>query len=718
MAFKREETVLEVVSNCIRAEHLNQLSALVGQSPAIVGPALAQLLPLVVRTLAEQTSRPHGADFLWDLTRQAQASQVLHQLDALNLASWQGRGVQLLQGLLHNSYETTISRLATKAGLPLASYPLLLEVGVAVVLGALAKSTAEHNLQPTELADWLQSEAPATTSSTAPRSQRSATASRSATPRRSAPANSTTAPTFTAPAGKWQEVGGGSIFTPQQAAPAKAKAGQRWVWPLLLLLGLALGYSFFRWTYVSEPVASTEPSMPVTYTAAKTQPTSVASATPASAPVIGVPAGHYDPSTDTYIYHTGQPLIITLSNGATLEVGSNSTEYQLYQFLADPMQDVDSANSAAGWINVDRVYFESGQATLTAKSAQQLRNLAAILRTFPRAQLLFGGYTDSSGDGLKNLYLSDARAQSAMRALAAEGVSPRRLQATGYGEATPVASNSGPVGRALNRRLRIKVVNKLGPLLPEPAVVQRAAVPQTTLLSAPVTGLVTKPASPSMPPQPTANQPVQAPAVAAQAAPSQPTPEPAAEQEVKADSRYRVAVRTTYLFDAPNQVQPTKKYLRKGDILYGADERNGLVKTSFRNPDGAVSTGWLKLQELQKLPEATTATAPARKAAKPARLAATTAPTGSNGSASTAPSVGARANASPKGSVTAVVRVAKSYFFSSPNLSEPETRKAHCVRGDKVQLIKDGGDAVYVTFTNWEKVTTTGWMRKDALDYN
>jgi hypothetical protein len=179
-----------------------------------------------------------------------------------------------------------------------------------------------------------------------------------------------------------------------------------------------------------------------------------------------------------------------------------------------------------------------------------------------------------------------------------------------------------------------------------------------------------------------------------------------------------VAVRTAYLFEAPTQVRPTNKYLRKGDILYGEDERNGLVRTSFHNPDGAITTGWLKLQALQKLPEATAVTAPAHKASKLGRLAATTLPTESHEPASTGLSVGARANALPNGSATAVVRAAKSYFFNSATLSQPETRKAHCVRGDKVQLIKDGGEAVYVTFTNWEHVTTTGWMRKDALDYH
>ncbi|WP_375436488.1 OmpA family protein [uncultured Hymenobacter sp.] len=705
---KREETVLEVVSNCIRAEHLNQLSALVGQSPAVVGPALAKLLPLVVTTLAEQVSRPHGVNFLWDLTQQAQATQVLTQLDAMDIASWRGRGVLLLQDSLKDTYETTIQLLATKAGLPSTSYGPLVEVAVAAVLGALGKYTAEHNLKPVELSDWLQTQSVAGSSSRS-KSKPKATTSQPATSRRKTPVKPTVAPTFATRAGNWQEVGGGSIFTPQQAAPVtKGNKRQLWLWPLLLVLGLALGYGFFRWNNTPRSVASTEPATPVKRTATTTQPNVAAATAEGAAATTKVPAGQYDSATDTYIYHTGQPLVVTLFNGSTLNVGANSTEYQLYRFLADPTQQVDPLNAAAGWINVDRVYFNSGQATLTAKSGEQLRNLAAILRTFPRAQLLFGGYTDNRSSGPENLRLSEARAQSAMRALIAQGISPRRLQAVGYGEVAPVASNNTPVGRALNRRLVIKVISELGPLLSAPAVAEQAAVPLPAAAGATVT-----PSTKPLPSQDTANQPTQQPTVGEEVASSEVPVEPATEQ-VEADSRYRVAVRTAYLFDAPNQVQPTKKYLRKGDILYGEDERNGLVKIRFWNPNGALATGWLKLRELKKLSEdeATdldqTDSEPDSMEAKPAEA---------DNSASAVPAPGARAKPTSNGSATAVVRVAKSYFFNSPDLNHPEPRKAHCVRGDKVRLGKDGGAAVYVTFTNWQNVTTTGWMRKDALDY-
>ncbi|HEX8426115.1 OmpA family protein [Hymenobacter sp.] len=464
---KQDETVVEVVNGCLTPEHISQLSALVGKSTTIVGQALADLIPWLVRLLAEQAARPRGAEAVWDATRQAQDDQVLVQLDKLDIASWRGRGVLLVQGLLKDTYESTTFRRSIKAGMPLSSFNQLLEVAVAAVLGGLGKYATDQSLDASGLRDWLQRQpiAPANTPQPTP-TERPAAIPGSRTRRAIPPPTPQTTPTFEAGAGDWSRVGGGSVFVPKRRTLIGSYLKQlpSWKWALLLLSLLVVGYLLFQGLPATDGSAFTEQETPVAYTA------TTASATAADTPASNsqTPPGHYDPATDTYIYNTGQPLIITLADGSTQRVGMNSTEYQLYRLLADANRQVDSLNPATGWINVDRVYFKSGAATLTSESQEQLDNLAAILRTFPRTQILFGGYSDSIGDGLKNLRLSDARAQTAMRALAEKGVSMGRLQAMGYGEAYAVASNAAPVGRALNRRLSIKVLSKSGPRLPEP----------------------------------------------------------------------------------------------------------------------------------------------------------------------------------------------------------------------------------------------------------
>jgi len=168
-----------------------------------------------------------------------------------------------------------------------------------------------------------------------------------------------------------------------------------------------------------------------------------------------------------------------------------------------------------------------------------------------------------------------------------------------------------------------------------------------------------------------------------------------------AGQRYKVAVGTAYFFDKPKQSMPNGRYLRRGDTFFGEGESNGFVKTSFVQPNGAAGTAWLKRQELMRLPGKPVA------AALPSRE-----PHSPTGPLPVQPKA-EREKAIASAGGTAVVKTARAYFYNSPDLATP--RKAYCERGDKVHLGQREGEAVYVTFTNWEKVTTTGWMRQGDL---
>ena len=171
-------------------------------------------------------------------------------------------------------------------------------------------------------------------------------------------------------------------------------------------------------------------------------------------------SGRYDQDRDTYIYDTGRPIALRLADGTTQKAEANSTENRLYTFLASPAIQVDSMNRTKGWINFDRINFETGKALLTPESAMQLGNITSILATFSRVVVIIGGYTDSTGDALANFQLSEDRARAAMRTLAGMGVTPDRLQAKGYGPKYFVKPNNTPTGRSLNRRVSIRVVSK------------------------------------------------------------------------------------------------------------------------------------------------------------------------------------------------------------------------------------------------------------------
>ena len=67
---------------------------------------------------------------------------------------------------------------------------------------------------------------------------------------------------------------------------------------------------------------------------------------------------------------------------------------------------------------------------------------------------------DDTGEAEANLRLSEARAQAVMDWLIAAGVSPDRLEAQGFGEQQPVASNADEAGRLQNRRVVLRILER------------------------------------------------------------------------------------------------------------------------------------------------------------------------------------------------------------------------------------------------------------------
>jgi len=100
-------------------------------------------------------------------------------------------------------------------------------------------------------------------------------------------------------------------------------------------------------------------------------------------------------------------------------------------------------------------HFAFGKYELTAEGRAKVRALAAVLNKYPKRRVEVYGYTDSAGDDETNLWLSAQRAETVRQALIEDGVSANRIDARGYGDSNPVASDATAEGRAQNRRVEI-----------------------------------------------------------------------------------------------------------------------------------------------------------------------------------------------------------------------------------------------------------------------
>ncbi|MHB0775008.1 OmpA family protein [Halomonas sp. WWR20] len=101
------------------------------------------------------------------------------------------------------------------------------------------------------------------------------------------------------------------------------------------------------------------------------------------------------------------------------------------------------------------VTFGFDSSELQTSARQALNDVNAVLREYPDTRITVAGHTDSTGSDSYNQRLSEQRAQTVAQYLTQGGVASSRINAVGYGESQPVASNESETGRAQNRRVEI-----------------------------------------------------------------------------------------------------------------------------------------------------------------------------------------------------------------------------------------------------------------------
>jgi K(+)-stimulated pyrophosphate-energized sodium pump len=156
------------------------------------------------------------------------------------------------------------------------------------------------------------------------------------------------------------------------------------------------------------------------------------------------------------IKNLGAKMDKALASGVTLNIPENGIENNLLQFIEDKSKAIDKTT----WFDFDRLTFETGKSSLKPESAEQLKNIAEILKAFPEVNVKVGGYTDNTGDANANLKLSGDRAAAVKSELIKLGIDDARLESEGYGIEHPIASNDTEEGRASNRRTSVRVTKK------------------------------------------------------------------------------------------------------------------------------------------------------------------------------------------------------------------------------------------------------------------
>jgi outer membrane protein OmpA-like peptidoglycan-associated protein len=300
------------------------------------------------------------------------------------------------------------NQIAQQAGISAASAGGILKMAAPLVLGYLARMHSTGSLNASSLGSMLKAEAP------------------------SLPGTGT----LTGAAESIGAASGRAASAIGSGVDSAAASGSRWLVPLAILGAVILAWLLFR--------SLSGPSTP-----AVIAPNAAATAATTAASAVGNAA-------NAAWAALGEMTKMKLPDGTELNAPANGVESKLIAYLNDP----NSMVSEDKWFDFDRLLFDTGKATLQPASQEQVDNIGAILKAYPKVKIRLGGYTDNTGDAAANVTLSDARANGVMAELAKLGIDAGRMSAKGYGEEHPVADNATEEGRAKNRRISLRVTAK------------------------------------------------------------------------------------------------------------------------------------------------------------------------------------------------------------------------------------------------------------------
>jgi OmpA-OmpF porin, OOP family len=396
--------IVDSIMNLLTRQVIVSLADRIGASPAAVQMGMGSSIAALLAGIANRAGDSGFVSHIFNLVKTSNTQGILNTLP--NLASGAGpsspaaeQGLKLSSMVLRDQQSQVESLIGRQSGLTADAGRELMSLAAPLTAGFLGQQVRDAGLTPSSFADMVRSEVSKI---------------------------------------KGQLPAGLAILLSVVSVPAAfdtarattGEGGGRKV--ILALIGL-LFLALIAWL-VSRGCNKSEPAPPP-----------AEAVIPASAPVPTSAPGSL-----------GKFIARKLPNGTELNIPRLGIENKLLDFVEDHSRPVDKTT----WFDFDRLTFATGEATLQNSSAEQLQNIAAILKAYPNVKVKIGGYTDNTGNKQANLRLSQDRASNVMRELVQGGIDPSRLEAEGYGEDHPVADNSTPEGREANRRISLRVTEK------------------------------------------------------------------------------------------------------------------------------------------------------------------------------------------------------------------------------------------------------------------
>ncbi|GAB4026982.1 OmpA family protein [Spirosoma koreense] len=447
--------LLTLAQSYLNEEVVSQVSSRLGETQQNTRKAFGEALPAVLGSLLHKSSEPGGNGLLVDMVDEVMSPNriagevimptggIAGYLSSLLTSETQSNkllsmGANITRNLFGDKVNMVAAIIASHSGVKPSSASSLMNLSGPLLLSLLGKKASEEGPGLSAAAGLLSSQLPYIQAAMSPELS----------------VKLSSLPGFAFLGGYAGPKKTSVRLSPTYTHEVDRSSGgsNRWLPWILLVLGLLLLLYFLRSCDKSDretATASLQTAADSTSLAISTAADSVDSKATAALDSAGGELADITAKLGTFFKRK-------LPSGYELNIPEFGIENKLVKFMEDKSKPVDKTT----WFNFDRLLFETGKSTLKPSSQEQLTNIAYILKEYPNVHIILGGYTDNTGSAAVNKKLSQERAESVMDQLVKLGVDRSRLEAEGYGQEHPVASNDTEAGRAENRRIAIRVTKK------------------------------------------------------------------------------------------------------------------------------------------------------------------------------------------------------------------------------------------------------------------
>lgn len=117
-----------------------------------------------------------------------------------------------------------------------------------------------------------------------------------------------------------------------------------------------------------------------------------------------------------------------------IQISGENQEEEINFVLEQNEYELQKDEDLAKMLNIREIYFDFDEWTIREDAEVELQKVVVAMETHPLLKIDIRSHTDSRGNDVYNMVLSERRAKSTMQYLISKGIDPNRLKAKGYGE--------------------------------------------------------------------------------------------------------------------------------------------------------------------------------------------------------------------------------------------------------------------------------------------